>query len=55
MQRFHVGDAKLFTLQYYLSEYVKDVGAGTFELSTSMTAEEMMAAMVVEKEETEEK
>ncbi len=49
-----VRDAKLFTLQYYLSEYMKDVGAGTFELSTAMTAEEMMAAMVVEEEETEE-
>lgn len=45
-----VRDAKLFTLQYYLSEYRKDVGAGTFELSTAMTAEEMMAAMVVEKD-----
>ncbi len=48
-----VRDAKLFTMQYYLSEYTKDVGPGTFELSTAMTAEEMMAAMVVEKEETE--
>lgn len=49
-----VKDAKLFALQYYLSEYLMDVGPGTFELSTSMTAEEMMAAMVVEKEEEEE-
>lgn len=49
-----VRDAKLFVLQYYLSEYVKDVGPGTFELSTAMTVEEMMAAMVVEKEEEEE-
>ncbi len=49
-----VRDAKLFTMQYYLSEYTKEVGPGTFELSTAMTAEEMMAAMVVEKEETEE-
>lgn len=48
-----VRDAKLFTLQYYLSEYFKDVGPGTFELNTAMTAEEMMAAMVVEKEDTE--
>ena len=48
-----VRDAKLFIMQYYLSEYTKDVGPGTFELSTTMTAEEMMAAMVVEKEETE--
>lgn len=49
-----VRDAKLFMLQYYLSEYTKDVGPGTFELSTAMTAEEMMAAMVVEKPEDEE-
>ncbi|MCI9141394.1 MAG: endolytic transglycosylase MltG [Lachnospiraceae bacterium] len=46
-----IRDAKLFVLQYYLSEYVKDVGPGTFELSTAMTVEEMMQAMVVEKEE----
>lgn len=45
-----VRDARLFTLQYYLSEYKEDVGPGVFDLSTSMTAEEIMAAMVVEKE-----
>lgn len=49
-----VRDAKLFTLQYYLSEHFKEVGPGTFELNTTMTAEDMMAAMVVEKEEEEE-
>ena len=49
-----VRDARLFMLQYYLSEYREDVGPGTFDLSTSMTAEEMMQAMVVEKEEEEE-
>lgn len=49
-----VRDARLFALQYCFSEYTKDVGPGTFELSTAMTAEEMMAAMVVEKEETQE-
>ncbi len=48
-----VRDAKLFALQYYFSEYVKDVGPGTFELSTAMDAEEMMAAMVVNSEEGE--
>ena len=48
-----VRDAKLFTMQYYLSEYRKEVGAGTFELSTAMNAEEMMAAMVVVKDEAE--
>lgn len=46
-----IRDAKLFVLQYYLSEYTKEVGPGTFELSTTMTVEEMMQAMVVEKEE----
>lgn len=49
-----VRDGRLFMLQYYLSEYREDVGPGIFELNTSMTAEEMMAAMVVPKEETEE-
>lgn len=48
-----VRDARLFMLQYYLSEFRKDVGPGIFELSTSMTAEEMMEAMVIPKEETE--
>lgn len=40
-----VRDGNLFTLQYYLSEFVKNVGPGTFELSTEMTAEEMMKSM----------
>ena len=45
-----VRDAKLFTLQYYLSEFRNDVAPGVFELSTSMTAEEMMEAMTVSAE-----
>ena len=49
-----VRDGRLFMLQYYLSEFRKDVGPGIFELSTSMTAEEMMEAMVIPKEDTEE-
>lgn len=49
-----VRDGRLFMLQYYLSEFRKDVGPGVFELSTAMTAEEMMEAMVIPKEETEE-
>lgn len=49
-----VRDARLFAIQYYLSEYRKDVGPGIFELNTAMTAEEMMAAMVIPEEETEE-
>ena len=39
-------DAKLFALQYLLSEYKKDVKPGTYEVSTAMTAEEIVAAMV---------
>ena len=49
-----VRDAKLFTLQYYLSEYVKDVKPGIFELSTAMTAEEMMAVMATAEDESAE-
>ena len=40
-----VEDSTLFVLQYYASEYRKDIHAGTFELSTAMTAEEMMEVM----------
>ena len=40
-----VKDARLFALQYLCSEYRKDVKPGVFELSTAMTAEEMMQAM----------
>lgn len=39
-------DAKLFALQYLFSEYKEDVVPGTFEVKTSMTAEEIMQAMV---------
>lgn len=46
-----VRDARLFTLQYYLSEYKADVKPGIFDLSTSMTAEEMMAVMAADAEE----
>lgn len=45
-----VKDARLFTFQYYLSEFRADVKPGTFELRTSMTAEEMMEAMTVTQE-----
>ena len=40
-----IRDSNLFVFQYYLSEYMKDVKPGTFELSTSMTPEDMMEAM----------
>lgn len=46
-----VRDAKLFTLQYYLSEFRADVRPGIFELSTAMTAEEMMEVMAKKTEE----
>lgn len=40
-----VRDGRLFVLQYLFSEYREDVAPGTFEFSTAMTAEEMMAVM----------
>lgn len=49
-----VKDGRLFMFQYYLSEYKKDVKPGIFNLSTAMTAEEMMAVMAAEDEESEE-
>ena len=45
-----VEDPKLFVLQYYASEYRKDIKPGTFELSTNMTAEEMMKVMAASQE-----
>ena len=45
-----IRDSRLFVLQYYLSEFRKEVGPGSFELSTSMTVEEMMEAMTVSPE-----
>ncbi|MBR1772129.1 MAG: aminodeoxychorismate lyase [Lachnospiraceae bacterium] len=44
-------DSKLFALQYLCSEYREDVKPGTYEVSTAMTAEEIMAAMVPVKSE----
>ena len=38
-------DSRLFALQYLLSENKKDWQPGTYELSTAMTAEEMMEVM----------
>ena len=40
-----IKDSKLFILQYYGSEFRKDIQPGTFQLSTAMTAEEMMEVM----------
>ncbi len=42
-----IRDDKLFILQYYLSEYREDIHPGTFDLSTSMTVEEMMEQMTL--------
>lgn len=46
-----VRDGRLFALQYLLSEYKKEWKPGTYELSTAMTAEEMMAVMAGQNEE----
>ena len=48
-----IRDKYLFVLQYYLSEYRKDVKPGVFELSTSMTAEDMRKVMASAAEEDE--
>ncbi len=40
-----IRDDKLFVLQYYLSEFQKEVKPGVFELSTAMTVEQMMEVM----------
>ena len=43
-----IRDEKLFVLQYYFSEFQKELKTGNFELSTAMTVEEMMEAMTNE-------
>ena len=50
-----IKDGTLFMFQYYLSEYMKDVKPGTFELSTAMTAEDMMKVMAQDPAEEQEK
>jgi len=48
-----IRDPKLFKFQYLLSEFREDIKPGTYDLSTAMTAEEMMEVMasdVVEEE-----
>ena len=40
-----IDDKQLFSVQYMLSEYRKDLKAGTYELSTSMTVDEMLKTM----------
>lgn len=48
-----IRDSRLFVLQYYLSEYLKDVKPGIFELNTSMTVEEMMEVMSLDEDDDE--
>lgn len=48
-----IRDAKLFRLQYLLSEFREDIKSGTYDLSTAMTAEEMMEVMAAEAVEEE--
>ena len=43
-----IRDDKLFVLQYYFSEFQKDVKPGSFELSTAMTVEEMLEIMATQ-------
>lgn len=43
-----IRDDRLFVLQYYLSEFRKELKTGDFELSTAMTVDEMMEAMTQE-------
>lgn len=38
-------DSKLFVMQYFFSEYREDIKPGTYEVSTAMTAEEIMEVM----------
>ena len=48
-----IRDRRLFQLQELLSEYRNKLQSGTYELNTSMTAEEMMAIMAAGKGESE--
>ncbi|MBO4291665.1 MAG: aminodeoxychorismate lyase [Lachnospiraceae bacterium] len=47
-------DWKVAFLQYYCSEYRKEIKAGTYKLSTAMTVEEMFAVMAGVTDEAEE-
>lgn len=46
-----IEDTWLFLAQYYLSEFQKDIKPGIYDLSTSMTVEEMMEIMATHEEE----
>lgn len=56
-ERGLIRDAKLFVIQELLSEYHGKIQPGIYDLSTAMTAEEMMAVMAEnapDEEETQE-
>lgn len=48
-----VRDGRLLALQYFCSEYRKDLKPGIYELNTSMVAEEMFAKMAAKAPEEE--
>lgn len=52
-ERGLIRDADLFWVQEKLSTYKDMLSPGTYELNTSMTAEEMLEVMAAEKEETD--
>ncbi len=54
LQKGLIKDTTLFMAQYYLSEFREGVKPGTYELSTSMTVEEMMETIANWVDETEE-
>lgn len=45
-----IRDDRLFILQYYASEFQKDIKSGEYVLSTAMTVEEMLEALTKEPE-----
>ncbi len=50
-----IDNTTLFLAQYYLSEFKEEVKPGVYELSTTMTVEEMMEVMATPAEEEENK
>lgn len=49
-----IRDKNLFIIQYNLSEYKKDILPGVYDLSTAMTAEEMLKVLAGKAEPEEE-
>ena len=49
-----IEDARLFVIQELLSAYHGEIAPGIYDLSTAMTAQEMLAIMSVPEEESEE-